>query len=485
MATFLLTLLLFIVINGEYTCEYQSDISYDQDIEWISNEVRRIAISFKLLTSQHLLKQQKLDSIDYAPELLVKYIAQKFKASKSNSINRKLFKQLQQDTEHSMTFINDHKLKSIQTNNETTNTIINNRYDWMRAILTSLNTKLKQILHPTDLSFDEESRKLYDIQVPNSYTNQTPIDKYFHQLMNILNITQTQYTNDPTIIYQKYSSFRNQYQISDHHYQTIFSFILQDVQDMFKSKFSSSTASILEQSTLQEIYFNDPSNSAEAYCSYKGNMKSTMHMNIARKITIEKCQQLTTHELTHHIHYVLLESIRKKYPEWQVGLHGNALAFVMEGCAELAVDLIWKKNERIKYLQEKILPLMGIDEGRNEDMVKLIEMDQIVTELWGLYTLVGKQVVSGEISEEDADWRMKYVGMKDRMSWPNVAFFKSYRSYIAGYGYGKLLIKQYLEAIGGCDEGNVDYYDCMWSEFEKFLIVPMTPQKMQNAVRNT
>ena len=346
----------------------------------------------------------------------------------------------------------------------------------MRTILKSIITKLNS--KQQTLSFDQESEQLYDIKVPNSYLAQAKIDEYFNELKTILNISKKDYDDDPTIVYRKYNSFRNQYKISDDHYRSIFSYILDDAQKMFQSRLSKSNAAIIASSTLGEQYFNDKSNPAEAYCSYKGNKKSSMHMNIARKITIEKCQQLTTHELTHHIHYVLLESMRRKYPEWQVQLHGNALSFVMEGCAELAVDLIWRKDERIKYLQDNILPMMGIDENKNQDMIKLIEMDGIVTELWRLYTLIAKQLVSKEISEDDADWKMKYVGMKDRMSWPNVDFFKAYKSYINGYGYGKLLIKQYLEKRGNCTEQEVRYYDCMCREFEEYLIIPVTPQTM-------
>eukprot|EP01084_Bolivina_argentea_P286207 490950_1 len=475
-------LLLLMLTAAQDSCD--SFNTTDIDIEWISYTVRNIAISFKALTSRQILQSDTLESTDYAPPLLVQMITKNIKqklTAADNKYSSKLnsMKQLKQNAKTLLTIIYN-KLSStcIQSTN-----IIHIRYDWMRAILKSIVTKLNQIINRKTLSFDEESEKLYDVKIPDSYIDQRTIDTYFNQLMFILNITQQQHKNDPTIVYEQYSKFRNQFQISDDHYQIVFTYILNDVKNMFKSKLSNSCTTLIESSILKEIYFNDKSNSAEAYCSYKGNMQSSMHMNIARKITIEKCQQLTTHELTHHIHYVIMESIRRKYPEFQVQMHGS-LSFVMESCAELAVDLIWNKYDRIQYLKHKILPLMNIKTQSNAQIETLIEMDTIVTKLWRLYTLIAKQLISNKISEINAVWKMKYIGMKARISWPNVDFFKSHKAYITGYGFGKLLIKQYLEQRGNCIENNSNYYDCMWLQFEQFLLIPITPNHMQTILHD-
>lgn len=128
---------------------------------------------------------------------------------------------------------------------------------------------------------------------------------------------------------------------------------------------------------------------------------------------------------------------------------------------QLAVDLIYPREERLRQLKEQMLPM--INKANLADQAELLlKIDDITTKLWRGSTLVAKQYLNGEISMKEGNRRMMLWALKPRTSWPNIDFIHQYRSYVISYGWGKELLYNYLKAQPGD----------IWTNFIKFLEKP-------------
>ena len=247
---------------------------------------------------------------------------------------------------------------------------------------------------------------------------------------------------------------------------------------------------------IEKVYYHDMNSSVEASMGYKGNFKSLMKINTARQINLVKCQQLTCHEFTHHIQHCLLNDLQKKFPEFEISIGRSPMGMLLEATAELAVKLMFPKQTRIKHLKKIIDVFYANWNNKNElinNCARLVEIDDIITQLWSLYTLTCKNYVNGHISKLQVDLLMKTHGMKPKNSWPNSDFFEKYRSYIIGYGWGKTLVESYLKCLvklnnsnNNSNNNNSDHnqQEQMWSLFEQFLRFPQTPQFMLNYIKS-
>jgi hypothetical protein len=195
---------------------------------------------------------------------------------------------------------------------------------------------------------------------------------------------------------------------------------------------------------LKIDYYNDITDSAEAYAQRIDRYSSVIRCNKARSISIIKVQQLTAHEATHHFQYCFLDDIIKDHPEFELREYSrNMYGYLLEGGAEVAVDLIFPYEERKNHLINKLLPLIN-RETSNEEVEILMKIDSLTTKLWPGYIKTAKMYLNSEISEENSDRIMLEKYLKPKESWPNTLFFKNVRTYIGSYGWGKERIIEYL-----------------------------------------
>eukprot|EP01084_Bolivina_argentea_P120530 213671_1 len=352
------------------------------------------------------------------------------------------------------------------------------RANWIKAQAKAVMGHINNILNPNkkQLSFDEESEMFYDIIVSKDYLNQSIINKLLSKLDSLLP------KNNTNTLFERYTLFRNDFIIDDNLYEIVFDKMLKDAQ---KITFDFTQTVEFTGDIIHTEYYTNPHDPSETYSSYHSNLHTVMRMNKSRKITFEQCQQLTAHQSTHHIQFCLLDDICRKYPEFQCGLSLSPIDFLLEGGAELAVDLIFPKKVRIKKLQ-KILNMFN--KNHLCDRIELLlDIDQIMNELWRLYTVIARDMINGNISLIKASELMENMGMKSRESWPNVDFYKQYKSYVVGYGFGKSIIKRYLERKSKVKFDTINENDAnrrkLWNEFEEFFKFPLTPAQILQSIQ--
>ena len=166
-----------------------------------------------------------------------------------------------------------------------------------------------------------------------------------------------------------------------------------------------------------------------------------MVVNLARPVTYDKAQQLAVHELTHHMQFVLMDRHLYHFPEMRVTLDDGPMGMLLEGGAEVAVDLFFPPGNlaRQEDLAERLPgPLKSC-------AAHMLAVERLTwSGLWSANIRIAKQLIDGEISPQHARHAMLTVALKPDSSWPNVAFFQEYGAYTQSYGWGKQLIMDYL-----------------------------------------
>lgn len=263
-------------------------------------------------------------------------------------------------------------------------------------------------------------------------------------------------------LFSIYTNFRNKFIIPETKYEEIF----KDCLNFTNNKYIDSQCEEFKRNKLMLDFYHDINDSAEAWAQYKGDFTSDIKCNKARPITIEKCQQLASHEGTHHYNFCLFDEVTKNLPEFQVQLSSSPISFIMEGAAEVGVDLIFEKALREKHLREKLIPMLNNIELRADEAAqRLMTIDYLTTELWRSHTLIAKDFVNKVDDKEKCIKRMREESLKPNNSWPNCDFYEKYKSYMISYGWGKYIIMQYLLL----QKGNI------WDNYLNFLRKPPTP----------
>uniref|UniRef100_A0A0G4H5Y7 Uncharacterized protein n=1 Tax=Chromera velia CCMP2878 TaxID=1169474 RepID=A0A0G4H5Y7_9ALVE len=210
------------------------------------------------------------------------------------------------------------------------------RLDWIRAHSTALTAYIERVVDTRSMSFDEEALRLYDTTVDSDYLDPSVVQMILDRLASMLEREKGE------SLFEKYQSMRGRFGIPKQSYETIFKTVLEDAQEV-----DSRMCDHPPEASLAVIAYENPSDPAEAYCEPSRGvlLKSSMRLNLARPITAEKCQQLAAHEGNHHTQFVSLANLAETFPEWALFVYlfvdFCALNFLLEGAAELAVELIF------------------------------------------------------------------------------------------------------------------------------------------------
>lgn len=131
--------------------------------------------------------------------------------------------------------------------------------------------------------------------------------------------------------------FKQNFMIAKDKYETVFRACLDYTQSKTKSKIPFGLADM-----IQQQYYDDGKDSVEATCEPISEQPNTslIRVNLARPISVEKCQQLTAHEGTHHIQNCLTRPAFTKYPELAFEFKYSPMDFVFEAAAEVAIQTL-------------------------------------------------------------------------------------------------------------------------------------------------
>lgn len=210
------------------------------------------------------------------------------------------------------------------------------------------------------------------------------------------------------------------------------------------------------------------------YNYYKGNYKSLIQINTDLPIRISRAVDLGCHEgyPGHHVLNLMVEErlARKNgWKEYEVNPLYSPTSVLSEGSANYGIDLAFPAAERLAFEREVLYPLAGLDPKTAK---AYWNMQQMTEALSGARLTIAKMYLDGEVTRLQAlELTQKYLLLSPARAEQSVKFTDHYRSYVINYGWGKDLVRDYIE------RGNPDQAE-RWRRMEKILSEPTQPSDL-------
>jgi hypothetical protein len=207
------------------------------------------------------------------------------------------------------------------------------------------------------------------------------------------------------------------------------------------------------------------------YNYYKGNYKSLIQINTDLPIRISRAVDLGCHEgyPGHHVLNLMVEEqmARKNgWKEYEVNPLYSPTSVLSEGSANYGIDLAFPASERLAFERDILYPMAGLDPKSAQ---AFWQMQQMTEALSGARLTIAKMYLDREITRPQAlDLTQKYLLLSPARAEQSVKFTDHYRSYVINYGWGKDLVRAYIE------RGNPDATE-RWRRMEKILSEPTVP----------
>ncbi|MCU7494122.1 MAG: hypothetical protein HF314_07510 [Ignavibacteria bacterium] len=333
------------------------------------------------------------------------------------------------------------------------------RRDFLKAQISAVRARI-EILHGKKMTFDQESRALYDAVAP------VHDRQYFESRMKEF---QSLLPGEGDIL-ERYEKFRNQFIIPKDKLDAVF------------------TAAINEcrRRTLEHIKLPEGENFKVEYVKdkpwgaynwYKGNAFSLIEVNTELPTYIDGPLGLASHEgyPGHHVYNALLEEKLAKGKGWiefTVYPLYSPQSLIAEGSANFGIEMIFPGDERLSFEKNVLFPLAGLDTSKAG---LYYQLRLLINNLQYAGTEAARNYLDGKFTKEETiDWLMKYNLMSKERAERLLRFFEHYRSYDINYTLGQDIIKNYIEKNGGTEADP----EKRWEIFKKILSTPQTPEAL-------
>ncbi|MFL6542003.1 MAG: hypothetical protein ACJ8I9_02430 [Chthoniobacterales bacterium] len=330
------------------------------------------------------------------------------------------------------------------------------RCEYLRKQLAALEARVR-ILRGEKLTFDQESRALYDAVAPHFP------DSHFDEILKQI---EGKVGGDGPL-WQRYDNWRKTFVIPHDKLDRVFHLAIAECR---KRTLAHVSLPANESFTIEYVT-NKPWG---GYNWYKGDYRSVIQVNTDLPIYIDRAVDLAAHEgyPGHHVYNALLEKNLvhdRAWPEFAVYALFSPQSLIAEGSANYGREVAFTKAERMKFEKELLFPAAGIDPARADDYYAVQEL---MDKLSFAGNEAARRLLDGEIDEAAAEqWLQKYSVMEPRRAKQRVQFIKRYRSYVINYNTGQEMVKRYIEARGGTDADP----EKRWREFAELLSSPRLP----------
>ena len=317
------------------------------------------------------------------------------------------------------------------------------------------------MLQGTKLSFDEESRALYDAVAP------THTEAEFAAIIAKLDARLP--GAGPVIA--RYDAFKGDFVIPKERVDTVFQAAIRACRDRTRQYVELPPT---ESFTVEYV----TGKSWSGYNWYQGNFRSLIQVNTDLPIYIDRAIDLACHEgyPGHHVYNVLLEKhlVRDRgWPEFTVYALFSPQSLIAEGTANYGIDVAFTRTERIAFERDVLFPMANISASRANEYYDVMEL---VDQLSYAGNEAARRYLNGQIdAKAAADWLEKYAMMPRARAEQRVKFFDQYRSYVINYNLGKDLVKAFVERR----VGNGGSPRRKWTEFAQLLSSPRLPSGLK------
>ena len=244
-----------------------------------------------------------------------------------------------------------------------TDEMVRLRHAYLSKQLGALRTRV-DMLGGKKLTFDEESRALYDAVAP------THDEAFFQRVLDSLAMALPGGGSLPA----RYEAFRKGFVIAPAKLDTVFKTAIAACRERTARRLTLPPG---ESFTVEYV----TGKSWSGYNWYQGNFRSLIQVNTDLPIYIDRAVDLACHEgyPGHHVYNVLLEKsmVRDRgWVEFSVYPLFSPQSLIAEGSANYGIEMAFPGDERITYERELLFPLAGLDTARAAEyyrVQKLVE----------------------------------------------------------------------------------------------------------------
>jgi hypothetical protein len=331
------------------------------------------------------------------------------------------------------------------------------RQAYLEKQLSSAKAKI-ELLAGRKMSFDEESKALYDVVAP------ARDEAHFRSILDKLDRAMPG-SDD---LYWRFNSCRSKFTVpSDKLEQTLRAVIAE-----YRKRTQEHVP--LPEGERYEMQFviAEPWGAAT---TYKGDGLSLIEVNFHMPFGVADIEKLAGHEIYpgHHLHLTLLDRNLIKDRNWMefsvLPLY-SPLALIAEGLAEYGCkDLVMTIAERVEFDRRILLPPAGLDLDEVENYQQIMALKD---ELDGALVEAARRYLDGRMTQDEMrEWLRKYylaaLGGVENL----ITFVEKYRSYVVTYTTGRQLVRDYISKHS--DPGND--LARRWQLFYTLLSTPQTP----------
>jgi hypothetical protein len=334
------------------------------------------------------------------------------------------------------------------------------RYDYLDRQLDAVAARL-EMLQGKKVSFDEESRRLYDAEAPHKA--EAEFAAVLDQLVRLLP------GQGPLV--DRYAAFRAHFLIPRDRVDAVFRAAINECRARTLQHMSLPPD---EQFAVEYV----SGKSWSAYNWYKGQYHSLIQVNTELPISIDRAIDLACHEgyPGHHVYNALLEKtlVRDRgWAEFSVYPLFSPQSLIAEGTANFGIEVAFPGDTRLAFERDALYPIAGLDPATAKTFAAVQHLIDILSYAGNE---AARRYLNGEIDRAQAAlWLQQFAMMPKDRAEQRVKFFDQYRSYVINYNLGRDLVRSYIERHGG----TVDQPDVRWREFGKLLASPRLPSGLQ------
>jgi hypothetical protein len=342
----------------------------------------------------------------------------------------------------------------------TADEILRLRHTYLTKQLSALQTRIAMLRRRT-LTFDEESKALYDAVAP---TNDPAVFEATVQELG------KRLPGSGTVL-ERYDAFRSRFVIPRDRLDATFNAAIEGCRSRTLQH-----VTLPPGETFTVEYVSNKSWSG--YNWYQGQYKSLIQVNTDLPIYVDRAIDLACHEgyPGHHVYNVLLEKhlVRDRgWVEFSVYPLFSPQSLVAEGTANYGIDVAFPTEERIAFERGTIFPAAGLDPARAGEYYDVLAL---VDRLSYAGNEAARRYINGELDAKGAAaWLERYALYSPPRAAQRVRFMDQYRSYVINYNLGKDMVKRYVESQSGTASNAAK----RWQVFEQLLSSPRLPSGLQ------
>jgi len=208
-----------------------------------------------------------------------------------------------------------------------------------------------------------------------------------------------------------------------------------------------------------------------AFTKYEGDFRSTIRINAAMPLTVDRALDLACHEAYpgHHTIGILLDTRLAGRVELLVQPTFSPQSLLHEGASAVASTLAFTDEERVAFERDVLFPIAGLSPA---EAARHVRAARLVDRLHGVAAAIARRYLDGELDFPRASLALERDALMASGD-ATLKFLNQFRSYAATYTIGRDRFEQALRATSTMsDVTKEDDPDSRWRAYADLVANP-------------